>query len=329
MTHGMVLGKFLPPHSGHVYLVEFARRWVDRLTVVVGTLEREPIPGAQRFAWMQEMFPGAHVVHLQDENPQDPSEHPDFWNIWRTSLQRVLPDSAPLTHVFASEPYGERLAAELGARFIPVDLSRTARPVSGTAVREDPWRNWSFLPPVVRPYFLRRVCIFGPESTGKSTLTAALARHYGTVAVPEYARTLLEWRQGELLEEDIEAIARGQRASEDALARQARHLLFCDTDLLSTRIWSEVMFDRSPAWIAQEARRRHYDLTLLLDVDVPWVGDTVRYLPEQRRSFFERCEAALRAHDRPYVVVRGSWEERWRTATAAVDDLCARTGWNR
>lgn len=328
MTHGMVLGKFLPPHQGHMYLVEFARRWVEDLTVVVGTLAAEPIPGALRYAWMRELFPDARVVHLEDENPQDPSEHPDFWTIWRTSLQRVLPPR-PLTHVFASEPYGERLAAELGATFIPVDLGRVARPVSGTAIRRDPWAHWSFLPLVVRPHFLKRICIFGPESTGKSTLAAALARHYGTIAVPEYARTLIEWRKGELAESDLECIARGQIASEEALARQATHLLVCDTDVLTTRIWSEIMFDRCAPWIAAQARARSYDLTLLLDVDVPWIDDIVRYLPDDRRSFFDRCERMLRDAGRPYVVIRGDWDARWASAVAAVDRLCAQTGWTR
>lgn len=78
MTHGMVLGKFMPPHAGHVYLCEFARRWVDELTIVVGSTAAEPIPGAQRVAWMRELFPFDRVVHLANENPQRPWEHPDF-----------------------------------------------------------------------------------------------------------------------------------------------------------------------------------------------------------------------------------------------------------
>ena len=80
---GMVLGKFHPPTLGHRYLVDFARHYVRDLTVVVGTLRREEIPGELRFRWMREMFPDVRVVHLTDENPQYPAEHPDFWDIWR------------------------------------------------------------------------------------------------------------------------------------------------------------------------------------------------------------------------------------------------------
>jgi len=88
---GMFLGKFMPPHLGHLYLGEFAQQYVADLAVVVGTLASEPIPGELRYAWMRELFPNARVIHLTDENPQYPHEHPDFWAIWQASLQRVLP----------------------------------------------------------------------------------------------------------------------------------------------------------------------------------------------------------------------------------------------
>ena len=136
MTRGLVLGKFLPPHAGHQYLIEFARAWADEVTVVVGTLKRESIPGELRFRWMRELFPSVEVIHLTDENPQDPSEHPDFWAIWKASLLRVL--RHPPDVVFASEPYGAPLAKVLGARFVPVDLGREAVHVSGTQCREQP-----------------------------------------------------------------------------------------------------------------------------------------------------------------------------------------------
>jgi NadR type nicotinamide-nucleotide adenylyltransferase len=312
----MVLGKFLPPHLGHLYLCEFARNYCEELTVVVGTLQAEPIPGELRFHWMQELLPNDRVVHLTDENPQYPHEHSEFWRVWHDSLLRVLPGRPE--YVFASEEYGVRLAEVLGAEFVPVDIGRGVMPVSGTAVRTDPWTHWDYLPRCVRPYFVKRVCVFGPESTGKSTLRARLAEHFQTVAVPEYARTLLERQGGEIRPGDMERIARGQAASEEALARSTNRLLFCDTDLLATTIWCDVLGHPGPDWLPSEAESRRYDLTLLLDVDVPWVGDSVRYFPEERRAFFERCRQELELRNRPYVVIRGTWEERFRAAVTAV-----------
>lgn len=319
MTTGMLLGKFMPPHLGHVYLGEFAKHYADELTIVVGTLRSEPIPGVLRYRWMRELFPDVRVVHLTDENPQYPEEHPDFWQIWHDSLMRVLPGRPDI--VFASEDYGPKLAEVLGASFVPVDVQRAIVPISGTAVREDPWKNWDFLPRCVRPYFLKRVCIFGPESTGKTTLARRLAEQFQTIHVPEYARTLLELQGGELSPADLPRIARGQIASEEALVRNARKLLFCDTDVLTTMIWSEVLYGRCDEWIRQQADRRDYDLYLLLDVDVPWVKDVARYLPDERRSFFDRCRRELEACGRRFVVISGSWEERFHKACEAVASI--------
>lgn len=316
---GMLLGKFLPPHLGHVYLVEFAQNYVSDLTVVVGTLPTEPIPGELRYQWMRELFPNARVVHLPDELPQYPHEHPDFWQLWHNALTGVLPYFPD--YVFASEDYGYRLAEVLGATFVPVDVARGSVPISGTAIRSDPMGHWDYLPRCVRPYYARRVCVFGPESTGKSTLAQNLAHHFQTALVPEYARTLIEAQDGKIGLEDIPRIARGQAAAEDALARNANRLLVCDTDLLTTTIWSDILFGECPAWVHDEAERRTYDLYLLTDVDVPWVEDIVRYLPDERRAFFDRCEAALASRNRPYVRISGSWEERFETARAAVERL--------
>ena len=136
----MILGKFMPPHLGHVYCVEFARRFAERLTVLVCTLDREPIPGRLRYEWMRELFPDCDVRHVTDDVPQEPADHPDFWAIWRGLVRREVggrPD-----YVFASEPYGVPLAEVLGSTFIPVDVARELVPVSGTAVRADPLANW-------------------------------------------------------------------------------------------------------------------------------------------------------------------------------------------
>lgn len=316
---GMLLGKFMPPHLGHVYLAEFARQYVERLAIVVCSLEREPIPGVLRHGWMRALFPSSEVIHVTDELPQEPSEHPDFWRLWKDALERVLP-FAP-DRVFASEPYGWQLAEVLGARFVPVDQARGVVPISGTAVRADPMASWRFIPVPVRPYFARRVCVFGPESTGKSTLAQRLAREFETVCVPEYARTHLEARGGRVTPEDLLPIARGQIASEDALARQANRVLVCDTDPLTTVLWAQALFGRCPDEIERESRRRRYDLYLLLDVDVPFVPDPVRYLPDERESFFARCRRALDDRRLPYVVLRGGWDERFETARKAVTEL--------
>jgi HTH-type transcriptional repressor of NAD biosynthesis genes len=317
--HGLVLGKFMPPHRGHLYLVDFARHFTPDLTVVVGSIENEPIPGELRWQWMRELFPQLRVVHLTDENPQLPHEHPDFWQIWKRSLERVA--ERPVDLLFASEDYGMRLASELGARFVPTSGGRDVFKVSGTEVRARPGDCWDALPACVRSYYVGRISIFGPESTGKTTLARQLAERFQSVVVPEFARTWLELKSGKVEPSDMPIIARGQTASEEALARQANRILICDTDPLATVVWSRELFHLCSDEVEALARDRRYDLTLLLDVDVPWVPDPVRYRPEQRGAFLEACREELQSQGRRVVEIRGDAAERLRLASQAVEQL--------
>ena len=319
-AHGMLLGKFLPPHLGHVYLADFARNFVTDLSLVVGTLPTEPIPGDLRFRWMVSLFPDANVIHLDQVLPQDPSEHPDFWKLWRETLERILPEKPDF--VFASEKYGHKLAEVLGAKFVPVDRSRQIRPVRATEIRENPYAHWDLIPPCVRAHYALRVCIFGPESTGKSTLAQNLADHFETIAVPEYARTYLEEQNGELAYNDLPMIARGQIASEDALIPHCNRVLITDTDVLATTVWSQFLYGKCDPWIEEVANARPADLYLLTDVDVPCVDDAVRYLPENRSDFLAECEQALTTRGRRFVRLSGTWEARMERAVDAVSGIC-------
>src|SRR5262249_49670455 len=143
-----------------------------------------------RFGWMKELYPDINIVHVTDENPSEPHEHPRFWEIWIESIRRVLPTGPEA--VFTSEKYGDELARRLGARHVMVDLDRARVPVSASQIRNDPFAYWQYIPPCARPYYVKRIAIVGAESTGKTTLAGQLARHYQTVWAPEYAREYLD-----------------------------------------------------------------------------------------------------------------------------------------
>ncbi len=168
---------------------------------------------------------------------------------------------------------------------------------------------------------LRRVNITGPESTGKSTLAEALARHFGVACVPEYAREYLARHGAAYTLPDLEAIARGQLQREEAAAAASRgqKLLFCDTDLLVMKVWAEHAFGRCPAWILEELRRPRYDLTLLADVDLPWQPDPLREHPHLRQHFMEVYRQELRALAWPVVEISGPGPQRLAQAVAAVE----------
>jgi HTH-type transcriptional regulator, transcriptional repressor of NAD biosynthesis genes len=318
--NGFLLGKFLPFHRGHQFLIDAARRQVEALTVLVCSVQSEPIPGWQRYAWVKNTFPDLDVRHVTDENPQTPEEHPDFWNIWRETIRRNTPEGIGV--VFSSEAYGDTLALVLGIRHVCVDPERRQVPVSGTMIRQDPQKYWEFIPEEVRPYYIKRVALLGPESSGKSVLAERLAAHYRTVFVEEYGRTYTERFGTDLTELDFAHIAGGQLYREDEMVKQANRVLFCDTDLLVTQNWSEVYFEgRCQPWILQMNHLRRYELFLLLAPDVPWHDDGVRGYAHTREWQFERLLAELVSRNLPHVVIQGDFADREAQAIRAIDAL--------
>lgn len=326
---GFVLGKFMPPHQGHVFLCEFARGCCEHLTILVCSMEGDPIPGALRFQWMKEMFPDCTVLHETRDLPQAPSCEDDleFWERWRgvvaEAMCRSVGTSSQPDVVFASENYGQRLADVVDAKFVPCDIARTACPISGTAIRNDPLGNWKYIPPVVRPYYVKRVILFGPESTGKTSLAAQLARHYQTVAVPEYGRTYTEAFGSDCTPDDFRRIVMGHIASVAAAERQANRILIEDTDPVMTAVWSDILIGSREPWLAEFSN--YGDLYLLTDIDMPWIDDGTRYFHNEgdRTRFFERCETELIQRGVRYRRVSGDAKQRLSTAIAAIDELLA------
>jgi len=319
MSRGFLLGKFMPPHDGHLMMCDFARAYCDELTILVCTREVEPIDGALRCAWMRQLCPWARIVHFDRDVPQEPSEHLDFWTIWRKIVLAAHPE--PIDFVFASEAYGSRLASEANAKFVPFDLDRTAAPISASEIRADPFKSWKFLPAPVRAYYAKAVCLCGPESTGKSTLALQLAAHYGTVAAPEYGRTYCEVFGTECDADDLRAIVRGHVALDAATRPRANRLLIQDTDAVMTAIWADMLLGERPQDLDRVARTA--DLYLLTDIDLDWRNDGTRYTAlsnaEMRRQFYALCHEELIKRDLPFVTIAGHGETRLKAAISAID----------
>lgn len=316
MTRGFLLGKFMPPHGGHQLLCETARALVDELTILVCWLPDDPIPGPVRLGWMRELFPDCRVVGHDAVVPQLPGEHPDFWQIWHDIIVAAHPE--PIDIVFASEPYGARLAADVGARFVPIDPDREGAAISGSAVRADPWRHWAHLPPPVRGHYARTICLHGPESSGKSTLARQLAAHFETDFAPEYGRTWCATHSNDLSRDDLHLIARAQDAMATSLRRRCNRRLILDTDPLMTSVWSEMFFGARDPWFA--SWHDPADLYLLLDVDLPWIDDGTRMFGGEtdRARFFALCGAELDRRGVRWAKVDGIGEVRRENALIAI-----------
>jgi NadR type nicotinamide-nucleotide adenylyltransferase len=318
---GLIVGKFYPPHRGHKHLIDFGRSRVDQLSVIVCRKPGEFPEGELRAAWLREIHPDVKVLLIDDVYDEQDSR------VWAENSIRWLgfvPDV-----VFTSEDYGEPFAHFLGCKHALVDKNREAVPISGTMIRSNPLDYWDFLEPPVRAWYAKRICLVGAESTGKTTLAQMLAEHYQTVWVPEYGREYSERKLAEdggydWRSEEFKLIAGTQRQRENEAARRANKVLICDTDAFATSVWHRrYLGERSPEVEAIAAGHRRPDLYLLTNVDTPFVQDGTRDGELIRGWMHETFVAELTAQRRPFRLLSGSLQERFRQAIECVHEVIA------
>ncbi len=341
--HGMIVGKFYPPHAGHHHLIDVATAQCDALTVVVAPSSRESIPLDARCDWLREAHPGVEIVGIYDDTPVD-YDDPGIWDTHCAVFREAL-GGATVDAVFSSEAYGDELARRFDATHVCVDLPRASKPISGTAVRADPIAHWDLIGPGARAWFTRRVIVIGAESTGTTTMARALAERFRarggvwsrTQWIPEYGRELtarklailqasrpgatvfdVSWDRADFVE-----VATAQNDAEDRAARTGSPVLFGDTDAFATAIWEERYLGTASQEVIAAARRP--DLYLLTDhVGVPFEDDGLRDGEHIRAGMSERFAQEIRLSEVPMVMLRGPHELRLATALAAVDELLTR-----
>lgn len=358
--HGLVIGKFYPPHLGHHHLISYAADQVEQLTVLVLASAVESVPLDTRVRWLTEVHRGARgeenvaVIGGRCDVPMDLRSDP-VWAahvaIMRSSVGAHT--SAPVDFVFSSEAYGDELASRLGATHVLVDPGRTTVPVSGATVRGALEERWGHLHPVVRAGLATRVVVLGSESTGTTTVSRALADHYrakggvwrGTRWVPEYGREYTVQklqraqgaarRSGEPLPaledlvwgaDDFAQIASTQRRREEEAAADGSPLLVCDTDALATEVW-EHRYAGAGSHGAEPGLSRSDVPKLYLVTDhrrVPFVQDGWRDGEHLRREmtgwFLQRLTQKMQS----WVLLTGSLRDRLELAVRVTDEALAR-----
>lgn len=311
---GLVIGSFDPLHLGHLFVFAFAREAAQNVSILVLETDTDLVPIQKRFEWLKEEFPAATVIKMKiAERPESEDEYMSFAKL-------IMAANGKFDAVIGSDEMAYRVALQMNAKQIfPLQESVSSDSVQA---KIQPFDNWKYLPACVKGYLTIKVCLFGPECTGKTRMARELAKHFNTVFVEEYARSYFEMKDNDVHAEEVSDIALGQLASEDFLARLSQQVLFCDTDLISTTIWCKWMYeDKCPEWVRMEAERRQYDLYLLMDIDVPWQDDSVRCLPNNRKEFFDDCKEALDSRGRKYKIISGPFEERFANAVSAVEEL--------
>ena len=171
-----------------------------------------------------------------------------------------------------------------------------------------------------------KIVLFGPESTGKTTLSEQLARHYNSVWVPEYARDYLQKKWNDERKtcepQDLLPIAEGQMALENRLAKKATDVLICDTDLLETKVYSEAYYlGFCNPLLEKYALENTYDLYFLTYIDVPWQIDDLRDKPNERERMFLYFKETLEKYNKDFVLLQGDKKTRLQTAVSHIDKL--------
>lgn len=153
---------------------------------------------------------------------------------------------------------------------------------------------------------IKKIAIVGPESTGKSTITAQLARHYRTLWVPEYARYYCAALKEPCNLQDEVNMFHGQLALEDSiLAIAEKDFIFCDTTFITVKIWSDEVFGETPKVVLDALPEYKYDFYLLMDIDLPWQEDPLRDFPHKREHFMNIWHKELQALDARYEIISG------------------------
>ncbi|NII24481.1 AAA family ATPase [Pseudoflavitalea sp. X16] len=322
MKKGLVLGKFMPLHAGHVALIHFALQHCDELVVMLCASDKEPISGTVRKSWMDETFRNDHRVQIAlveyDDAvlPNSSVASREISALWAAYIR----DHFPGIGIFvSSEPYGDYVAEYLNIEHRCFDPERKRTPISASAILQDPFQQWSFIAEAARPYFVKKVCLSGSESTGKSTLTERLARHFNTAFVPEMAREVIETTE-EVVYDDLLKIATLHATTINERVKQANKILLCDTDVNITKSYSRYLFKRElvvPGWIDAENR---FDLHLFLATDCSYVQDGTRLSETERNVLSGYHERQLQESGIAYVTIRGNWEQRFERAKAVIQE---------
>lgn len=311
----LVIGKFMPFHRGHEALIQWTLTWAEKVVVLVGALEGEPIPGPLRWEWVSRHFrqnPRVRVEYTDRDLPTAPEPDAEVSRVWGHYLKGRFPE---VDWISASEGWAPLVAGTMGIRWRIFDQARRSVPISATALRRDPWSGWDHLPEVVRPHFRKKICLVGPESTGKTTLAQALAEYFTTVWVPEQAREIIDQAGGfspgllgRIVWEQEEAVRQAEPL--------ARRWLFVDSDFVTTQFYARKLSgeDWIPPWTPRLAETHRYDLYLWCEPDIPYEKDAQRAETDQRQEDARVMRILYERTGIPLVSVQGLGSQRLECA---------------
>ena len=171
-----------------------------------------------------------------------------------------------------------------------------------------------------KKYGMKKIVLIGPESTGKTTLAKALAKHYDCNYVPEYARQYIHDLNRPYQKEDIVTIAKKQIELEETKEKK-EPFLFLDTDLIVCKIWSKFKYGECHPWILKQINQRTYHHYLLCNIDLPWQADSQRENPNDRQELFSIYLKEMIKYKKSYSIIKGTENQRLQNAIKILESL--------
>ncbi|MFT3826228.1 MAG: AAA family ATPase [Chitinophagaceae bacterium] len=321
MRTGLVLGKFMPLHKGHIALIEFGLQHCTQLIVLLCATDKEPISGTLRMQWLQSTFghnDRIQIILMQYNEELLPNTSVSSRSVsqqWAQYIKETLP---LIDVIFTSEPYGDYMAEYLQIEHRSFDQQRRQFNVAASGILKAPFTHWDLIAPAAKTGFVKKICISGSESTGKSTLAESLARYFNTAFVPEMAREVIE-KTEDVVYDDLLKIAALHAEEINRRTTNANKLLICDTDVNITRSYSRYLFNR-PLQVARwidEANSFH--LHIFLDTDCPFVQDGTRLSEEERNTLSHFHQQQLKERNISYYTIGGNWQQRFEAAKTLIE----------
>lgn len=306
----LILMTSLVPTTGHADIINFALG-IGPTQVIVCGRSHEPVSLWTRVKALKDACPDAVIIPLMnDDAPQNPSDHPDFWRWWAETIRSCT--VAPFDRLIASEGYGVPLAEALGVDFMTYDIARVMNQTKSTDVRDNPLDRWDQMLPLVREEYCTRVTLFGQESVGKSTHSHMLAQSISGQFLPEYAREYLETVGSEVTVERMSNITMGQMSLQRRAGKDARYpFIIQDTDLYSTIGYYRIMGEKPHEKIENYAAKYASDMYFVMPDDIPFEEDILRYGGTQRESAMGFWIDLLEEYGLPYEIVpQGSIKDK-------------------
>ncbi len=323
MVKAFVFGKFLPFHKGHEALINFALSKCDFLTVLVCCSNKETIPDSTRKKWIKKTFESEKNIeikpfnYLESELPNTSESSQEVSKIWSAKFKNLFPD---YDLVITSEEYGNYVASFMGIKHITFDISKQLFPISASLLRNDIFTNWNFLPASVKPDFAIKVVVLGTESTGKTTLTKRLAKHFNCSLVNEAGRDLIA--NSNFFEfDDLHLVASEHAKRINKAVLEQRPLVIIDSDIHITKSYANFIFKKTLKVESEIYNSNKADLYLYLNNDVKHVQDGTR-LSKKRRDLLDLSHRKiLKLHDIKITEITGDWEKRFDKAVMKIKQL--------